>query len=93
MTPGDDSENNYKHSVADGIAAVKVIRERAADYGVRPDKIVMLGFSAGAIVTVLATVQGDLSARPNYAAPIYGAPLGGVPEPTAFVPTRSKRAG
>jgi acetyl esterase/lipase len=79
MTPGDDPENNYKYSVADGIAAVKVIRERAAEYGVRPDKIVMLGFSAGAIVTVLGTVQGDLSARPNYAAPIYGAPLGGVP--------------
>jgi acetyl esterase/lipase len=80
MTPGDDPENNYKYSVADGIAAVKVIRERAAEYGVRLEKIVMVGFSAGAIVTVLATLQSDLSARPNYAAPIYGAPLGGVPE-------------
>ena len=30
-------------------------------------------------MTVLATLQSDLSARPKYAAPIYGAPLGGVP--------------
>jgi acetyl esterase/lipase len=80
MTPGDEPQNNFKFAVDDGVAAVKAIRERASEYGVRPDKIVMVGFSAGAIVTSLAALQKDPAARPNYAAPIYGAPLGGVPE-------------
>ena len=63
-----------------GIAAVKVIRARAADYGVTPDKIVMVGFSAGAIVTSLTALHKDPTARPDYAAPIYGGSLGGVPD-------------
>jgi acetyl esterase/lipase len=79
ITAADEPQNNFKYAVADGIRAVKVIRQRAAQYAVRPDKIVMVGFSAGAIVTVLTALQNDLSARPNYAAPIYGAPLGRVP--------------
>ncbi len=74
----DEPESNYTPSLADGARAVKMIRERAAEYGIKPDKIVMVGFSAGAIVTVAAALQGDLSARPNYAAPIYGAPFGSI---------------
>ena len=76
----DEPASNYEFSVADGVAAVKMIRGRAAEYGVRPDKIVMVGFSAGAIVTVSTALQSDLAARPNYAAPIYGAPFGSIPE-------------
>jgi acetyl esterase/lipase len=76
----DEPASNYEFGVADGAAAVKLIRQRAAEYGVRPDKIVMVGFSAGAIVTVATALQSDLSARPNYAAPIYGAPFGSIPE-------------
>ncbi len=57
-----------------------MIRARAAEYGVKPDKIVMVDFSAGAIVTGLTALHQDPSARPNYAAPIYGGPLGGVPD-------------
>ena len=76
----DEPASNYEFSVADGVAAVKMIRARAAEYGVRPDKIVMVGFSAGAIVTVSTALQSDLAARPNYAAPIYGAPFGNIPE-------------
>jgi len=80
INAADDPESNYKFSVADGTATVKVIRERAAEYGIKPDKIVMVGFSAGAIVTVAAALQRDLSARPNYVAPIYGAPFGSIGE-------------
>jgi acetyl esterase/lipase len=76
----DEPTSNYEFGVADGAAAVKLIRQRAAEYGARPDKIVMVGFSAGAIVTVSTALQSDLSARPNYAAPIYGAPFGSIPE-------------
>jgi acetyl esterase/lipase len=80
ITPGDEPQNNFKYAVDDGIAAVKVIRARATEYGVKPDKIVMVGFSAGAIVTSLTALHKDPTARPNYAAPIYGGPLGGVPD-------------
>jgi acetyl esterase/lipase len=76
----DEPSSNYEFGLADGVAAVKMIRERAADYGIKADKIVMLGFSAGAIVTVSTTLQNDVSARPNYAAPIYGAPFGAIPD-------------
>jgi hypothetical protein len=31
---------------------------------------------AGAIVTVATALQNDVSARPNYAAPIYGSTFG-----------------
>lgn len=72
----DTPEANYAPALADGVAAVKMIRERAAEYGIKPDRIVMTGFSAGAIVVVSTALHSDLSARPNYAAPIYGAPFG-----------------
>jgi acetyl esterase/lipase len=76
----DEPATNYSPSLADGAAAVKTIRTRAADYGVKPDKIVMVGFSAGAIVTVATALQSDLSARPSYAAPIYGSTFGPIGE-------------
>jgi len=61
----DEPASNYEFGVADGAAAVRMIRRRAAEYGVRPDTIVMIGLSAGAIVTVSTALQSDLSARPN----------------------------
>jgi len=65
---------------ADGAAAVKTIRAHAGEYGTKPDKIVMVGFSAGAVVTVAIVLQSDVSARPNYAAPIYGSTFGSMRE-------------
>jgi acetyl esterase/lipase len=62
-----------KYGIADGIQAVKVLRTHAAEWGISPNRIVFLGFSAGGMITELATIQPD--ARPNYAAPIYGAPF------------------
>jgi len=76
----DEPASNYEFGVADGAVAVKLIRQHADEYGIKPDKIVMVGFSAGAIVTVSTALQSDVSARPNYAAPIYGAPFGSIPE-------------
>lgn len=64
-----------KNAIADGIQSIKVLRERAADFGISPDRIVFMGFSAGGSIAEFAAVQPDASARPNYAAPIYGAPF------------------
>lgn len=66
-----------KYGVADGIQAVKVVRARASEWGVAPDRIVFTGFSAGGMITELTAIQPD--ARPNYAAPIYGATFPEVP--------------
>jgi acetyl esterase/lipase len=79
----DEPATNYAPSLADGAAAIKTIRARANEYAIKPDKIVMVGFSAGAIVTVATTLQSDVTARPNYAAPIYGStfgPMGALPK-------------
>lgn len=59
--------------VADGMLALRMIRQRASEYGIRPDRVVMLGFSAGARVVTGAALQDDAAARPNFVAPIYGA--------------------
>jgi acetyl esterase/lipase len=60
-------------SISDGVQALKVVRENAAKYGFRADRVIALGFSAGgAVVTGTASSAGP-SDRPNYVASIYGA--------------------
>ncbi|SRR5258708_6464240 len=74
-------------AVADGQQAIRVVRKRAADWGVAPDRIGILGFSAGGAVTVGAAMQYDEESRPNFAAPIYTAPYGeGIAVPTDAPP-------
>ncbi len=68
-----------KYGIADGIQAVKVVRSRAAEWGVSANRVVFMGFSAGGMIAEFTAVQPDVSARPNYAAPIYGAPFPDVP--------------
>jgi acetyl esterase/lipase len=65
--------------VADTIRAISMIRERAAEYAIDSDKLVAIGFSAGAHVVAHAAMNADVKARPNYVAPIYGGPFGGIP--------------
>jgi acetyl esterase/lipase len=55
----------------DGRQAVRLVRERAAEFGVKPDRIGMMGFSAGGSVTS-ETLFGPAETRPNFAAIIYG---------------------
>jgi acetyl esterase/lipase len=57
---------------ADGQQAVRIVRQHAAEYGVRPDRIGMIGYSAGGAV-LLSAVTGPPESRPNFAAPIYAA--------------------
>ena len=66
----------------DGRQAVKVVREHAADWGIAPDRIGIMGFSAGARVTLGVAFVHDGESRPSFAAPIYGpAPLPGATVP------------
>lgn len=76
-----------KFGIADGIQALKVVREHAAEWGIKPNRVGFLGFSAGAAVTSAVLLQDEPSARPDFAAPIYGGPFGTMPNiPTNLPP-------
>jgi acetyl esterase/lipase len=75
-----------KYGIADGIQALKVVRQHAAEWGVSPDRVGFMGFSAGAMVTSGTLLQQDAAARPNFAAMIYGAPFGVMPAIPAKLP-------
>jgi acetyl esterase/lipase len=69
----------------DGRRALAVVRERAAGWGVQPDKVGMIGFSAGAFLT--ADVAMDPGGAPlSFAAPIYGGETSGKPVPADAPP-------
>lgn len=59
---------------ADGCQAVRLVRARAAEWGIQPEKIGLMGFSAGGNLTLNVTLHYDASSRPDFAAPIYAAP-------------------
>lgn len=75
-----------KYGIADGIQALKVVREHAAEWGLSPDRVGLLGFSAGAMVTSGALLQKDAAARPSFAGMIYGGPFGVMPNIPAQLP-------
>ena len=55
----------------DGRRAIEIVRERAAEWNLKPDRIGMIGFSAGAFLTT--DVALDPRAAPlAFVAPIYG---------------------
>ena len=69
----------------DGRRAVEIVRERAAEWGVNPERVGMVGFSAGAFLTI--DVAMDPRAAPlAFAAPIYGGETQGRPIPTDAPP-------
>ena len=71
-------------SNADGRAAVAWVRRHAAEYGVDPDRIGIIGFSAGAGATTTVCFDHDPESRPNLVAPIYGGTYAGfIPEDAA----------
>lgn len=56
----------------DGRQAVKYVRAHAEELGVNPDKIGLIGFSAGGSLTCNVMYINDEETRPNLAGPIYG---------------------
>ena len=76
---GLDLSKACRNGMADGIEAVKRVRQNAAAWGLSTRRIGFLGFSAGAMIASGALLQPDASARPDFAALIYGAPFGTMP--------------
>jgi len=57
-------------AIADGQQAVRLVRLRAPEWG-PPDRIGILGFSAGGYVAAAVALHHDADSRPNFAGPIY----------------------
>lgn len=70
--------------IADARAAFSLIRQRAKQWRVDPDRIGMVGFSAGAMLTMATTLAGE-DAKPAFIANIYG-PLAPVTVPADAPP-------
>jgi acetyl esterase/lipase len=68
---GDDMTASLAPQIADARAAFALVRSRAAEWHVDPDRIGMVGFSAGAGLTMAATLVGE-DAKPAFIGIIYG---------------------
>lgn len=53
-------------------AAVKLVRERASEFNVRPDKVGVVGFSAGALLAVYNAESAPDESRADFVGSIYG---------------------
>jgi acetyl esterase/lipase len=58
-------------AVADGLAAVTYVRQHASEWGVSPDRVGIIGFSAGGAVTAGVAFHYAPEGRPAFVAPIY----------------------
>lgn len=72
-TSGPQAGQNVRElSGADGRRAVELIRTRAAEFKIQPNRIGMIGFSAGG-GPIRAAMEGPRFSRPDFAALIYAA--------------------
>jgi dienelactone hydrolase len=58
-------------AIADGISAIKYLRENASSLGINKNKIGVIGFSAGGTVAIGSVFQDIDTIRPDFVAPIY----------------------
>jgi len=79
IPPGLDLDTAGRYGMADGIQALKFVRQHAREWRVDPSRIGFLGFSAGAMVVSATLVQPDSASRPSFAALLYGGPFSKMP--------------
>jgi len=58
-------------ATADGEQAMRYVRANAKRYGVRRDRIGMMGFSAGGAVTMWTTLASKADSRPDFVVAMY----------------------
>lgn len=81
---GDNAKAMLAPQIADARAAFALIRRRAPEWRVDPDRIGMIGFSAGAMLTMATALHGE-DARPAFIGNIYG-PIDTMPTPAQSTP-------
>jgi acetyl esterase/lipase len=80
-----------KLAMADGLQAMRFVKSHAKEYNINPDKIGIMGFSAGGTVAASVGFNYQADSKPAFVAPIYLAydwvPRNGVPSdaPPLFV--------
>ena len=71
---------------ADGLAAVAYVRQHASEWGISPDHVGIIGFSAGGFIAAQVAVQYAPEGRPAFVAVIYGGLGKDAPVPTDAPP-------
>lgn len=85
--PRRDETDPSRVPLQDAQRAMGILRHRAAEFGIQPDRIGILGFSAGGHLTVMTSLHANertyeqdpaldvADATPNFAVPVYPAYL------------------
>lgn len=85
--PARSGENPSKEPLQDAQRAMGLVRKNAAAWGIKPDRVGILGFSAGGHLTVMATLHANErtydndpaldvdDATPSFSIPVYPAYL------------------
>ena len=78
----------------DALKTIRLVRAHAEEWGIDPQKVGYLGYSAGGGVAISATLKADAAAMPNFLASCYGPSLENVvvPEnaPKLFIAVRAQ---
>lgn len=82
---GKPSIQTPPEAIADGEAALRLVRARAKEWNVDPTRVGMIGFSAGAMTTLSVALKATPETMPAFIAPIYG-PMESVTVPAAAPP-------
>jgi len=69
--PDKKMEKAIPLSIADGKAAIAYVRSHAAEFSINPNRIGIMGFSAGGTVAASAAFNYTAENRPDFVAPIY----------------------
>lgn len=76
----DAAERYAAFATADAEQALRLVRQRAATFGIDATRVGILGFSAGGTVALRAAATPDPAARPDFVVSVYGSFIGrGVP--------------
>ena len=67
----EDMHATYPLALADGLAAMKYVRDHASEFGISPQRIGFMGFSAGGTLTTGVALHYTSESRPDFVAPIY----------------------
>jgi predicted peptidase len=67
----DDVNKIIPLSIADGRNAIAWVRKNAADYNIQPNRIGIMGFSAGGTVAASSLFGYTKENRPDFVAPVY----------------------
>ena len=85
--PARTKDDPSKEPLQDAQRAIGLVRHHAAEWGIKPDRVGILGFSAGGHLTVMATLHANdrtyttdaaldvEDATPNFSIPVYPAYL------------------